>query len=175
MLRNPSRATKNPAMGDLESRASIDEHLDLRVWLRLMTIHKLVKNEISRCLRDSFAATLPRFDLMSQLRRNPKGMRMVELSRRLMVTNGNITAITDQLEKEGLVQRTVDPHNRSAFLIKATPLGRKAFDAMAKEHQRWLVRLFGGLTEEEKQILFELLGKHKIYLARNVTVREKQQ
>ena len=168
MLRNPSRLTEKSTLGDLESRASIEEHVDLRVWLRLMTIHKLVRNEISRCLRDRFSATLPRFDLMSQLRRNPKGMRMVELSRRLMVTNGNITAITDQLEKEGLVQRTVDPHNRSAFLIKATTQGRRAFDAMAKEHQQWLVRLFGGLTDKEKHTLLELLGKHKTYLAQSL-------
>jgi len=173
MARTSGKAAPKSTTGDLESRAGNEEHIDLRLWLRLMTIHKLVKNEISRCLRDKFTATLPRFDLMSQLGRNPKGMRMVELSRRLMVTNGNVTAITDQLEKEGLVQRTVDPHNRSAFLIKTTPRGRRAFEAMAKEHQLWLVRLFGGLTDQEKRTLLALLGKHKTDLARSLAPPEK--
>lgn len=151
---------------DHDNDANVGDQADLRIWLRLMAIHKLVKNEIGRCLRDEFAATLPRFDLLSQLRRNPDGLRMVEISRRLMVTNGNTTAITDQLEAEGLVQRTVDPNNRSAFLIKATAQGKRAFDAMAKEHDQWLTGLFAGLSDKEKLTLLALLSKQAAHLSR---------
>lgn len=90
---------------------------------------------------------------------------MVEISKRLMVTNGNVTGITDQLEKEGLVRRTVDACNRSAFIVEMTPQGKKAFDAMAREHQAWLEVLLAGWTQTEKKTLLSLLAKNKAYLA----------
>ncbi len=171
MMRLPARSARlrkvrEQAANPDESQEGTDKQLDLRVWLRLMTVHKLVRNEISRRLREKFGVTLPRFDLMSQLRRNSKGMRMVELSRRLMVTNGNITAITDQLEKEDLARRAVDSRNRSAFIVRMTPRGTKAFDAMAREHRKWLADLLAGLTHSEKQALLGLLGRQKAHLVR---------
>jgi len=166
MLRPSGRDGQAASVRVLEIGANTDEHLDLRVWLMLMTIHKLVRNEISRRFRDRFAVTLPRFDLMSQLRRSPNGLRMVEISKRLMVTNGNVTAITNQLEKERLVRRTVDSCNRSAFIIEMTPKGKKAFDAMAREHQGWLVDLLSGWTNAEKKAMLSLLGKNKAHLAK---------
>ena len=72
-------------------------------------------------LRERFAMTLPRFDLMAQLERNPKGLKMGELSRRLMVTGGNVTGITDQLVAEGLVERAPDPGDRRAYAVPLTP------------------------------------------------------
>ncbi len=67
----------------------------------MLTCANLVESEIRSRLRTEFDTTLPRFDLMAQLQRAPKGMKMGELSRHMMVTNGNITGITDQLEKKG--------------------------------------------------------------------------
>src|SRR5256885_17246299 len=86
----------------LESRAAPDDHHALRLWLRMLTCCNLIEGEIRNRLRSEFDTTLPRFDLMAQLQRAPEGMKMGELSRHMMVTNGNITGITDQLEKEGL-------------------------------------------------------------------------
>ena len=69
----------------------------LRLWLRLLTCTQLVEKQVRGGLREKFETTLPRFDLMAQLERAREGMKMNELSRRLMVTGGNITGITDQL------------------------------------------------------------------------------
>ncbi|HXP30912.1 MAG TPA: MarR family transcriptional regulator [Stellaceae bacterium] len=154
--------------GDLETRVSPDDHADLRLWLRVMTVHKLIGNEIRRRLRAEFGMSLARFDLMAQLERNPRGIRMVELSRRLMVTTGNITQLTDQLEREALVRRTPDPQHRRAFLICFTPKGRRLFAAIAKAHEAWIVELFAGLTRPEKQSLYGLLAKEKAALAERI-------
>src|SRR3546814_7986606 len=110
---------------DLETRAAPDDQHALRLWLRMLTCCNLIESEIRGRLRTEFDTTLPRFDLMAQLQRAPKGMKMGELSRRMMVTNGNITGITDQLEKEGLVMRTKMETDRRSSVLKLTPQGRR--------------------------------------------------
>ena len=83
---------------DLEARAHAEHPDELRLWLRLLTCTQLIEKQVRTDLREQWGTTLPRFDLMAQLEREPEGMRMNELSRRMMVTGGNITGITDQLE-----------------------------------------------------------------------------
>ncbi|ANN68761.1 MarR family winged helix-turn-helix transcriptional regulator [Bordetella bronchialis] len=147
---------------DLESRAAPDDHHALRLWLRLLTCANLVEGEIRGRLRAEFDTTLPRFDLMAQLQRAPKGMKMGELSRHMMVTNGNITGITDQLEKEGLVVRTKVASDRRSSLIKLTPQGRKTFARMARAHESWVKELLSGLPESSRNALFQTLGELKL-------------
>jgi len=147
---------------DLESRAAPQDHHALRLWLRLLTCSNLIEAEIRGRLRTEFDTTLPRFDLMAQLQRAPKGMKMGELSRHMMVTNGNITGITDQLEKEGLVARTKVASDRRSSLIKLTPLGRKTFGRMARAHERWVRELFAGLPDSARDALFQSLGELKL-------------
>jgi DNA-binding MarR family transcriptional regulator len=150
---------------DLESRATADDHDDLRLWLRIMTVHKLIDAEVRRRLRARFALSLPRFDLMAQLARSPDGIRMGELSQRLMVTNGNVTQLADQLEREGLVERTADARNRRASLIRLTANGRRRFDLIARANERWIIELFAGLSRPEKRLMFAALAKHKAFLS----------
>ncbi|AOB32815.1 MarR family transcriptional regulator [Bordetella sp. H567] len=147
---------------DLESRAAPDDHHALRLWLRLLTCANLVETEIRGRLRSEFDTTLPRFDLMAQLQRAPKGMKMGELSRHMMVTNGNITGITDQLEKEGLVMRTKVASDRRSSLIKLTTQGRKTFARMARAHEAWVKELLSGLPESSRNALFQTLGELKL-------------
>jgi enoyl-CoA hydratase/carnithine racemase len=86
-----------PVPMDLEARAHSEHPEELRLWLRLLTCTQLVEKQVRTALREQFDTTLPRFDLMAQLERAPDGLRMNELSRRMMVTGGNVTGITDQL------------------------------------------------------------------------------
>ena len=144
---------------DLEARAHAEHPEELRLWLRLLTCTQLVERELRTRLRDEFETTLPRFDLMAQLERVPSGLRMSELSRRMMVTGGNVTGITDQLEAEGLVERVPVEGDRRAFSVRLTPAGRKQFKAMAERHESWIVDAFAGLSSTEIQALHQLLGK----------------
>src|ERR1017187_3897989 len=108
----------NPIAIDRETAGHPSDHAALRLWLRLFTCTKLVEDRVRACLRESFGTTLPRFDLMSQLYRLPKGLRMNEVSTRMMVTCANVTGITDQLEREGLVVRKIAKGDRRSFIIK---------------------------------------------------------
>ena len=146
---------------DLETRVDADHHLSVRLWLRLLSCTNLVAGELRRRLREEFDCTLPRFDLMSQLERAPEGMKMSELSRRMMVTGGNVTGITDQLVTEGLVERVDVEGDRRAWRVRLTVRGRKAFQEMAQQHEGWIVDAFAALSEREIAQLHKLLGKVK--------------
>jgi DNA-binding MarR family transcriptional regulator len=146
---------------DREFIARRGDHSALRIWLRLLTCTQLIERRVRSGLREEFATTLPRFDLMAQLERHPEGLRMSELSRLLMVTGGNVTAIVDQLEKEGLVERFDQPDDRRAWVIRLTSAGRKSFAEMARAHEQWVVELLSGLTRKEHDELLKLLAKLK--------------
>ena len=146
---------------DHEFRAHADQHASLRLWLRLLSCTTRVEDKIRQKLRESFDITLPRFDLMAQLERHPDGLGMGELSRRMMVTGGNITTIVDQLEKENLVVRVVGVNDRRSFTVKLTQAGRDAFTDMAIAHEAWVADLFEGLSVSQQSELYTLLGTMK--------------
>jgi DNA-binding MarR family transcriptional regulator len=146
---------------DIEARAHSEHPEALRLWLRLLTCTQLVEKQVRSLLRERFETTLPRFDLMAQLERAPDGLKMNELSRRMMVTGGNVTGITDQLVTEGLVERIDVEGDRRAYRVCLTPKGRKLFNEMARQHEDWIVEAFSGLNEKEIATLHKLLGKVK--------------
>ena len=148
-------------MQDRETIARADDHRALRIWLRLLTCTQLIEREVRSRLRGEFDTTLPRFDLMAQLERHPEGLKMNELSRLLMVTGGNVTAIVDQLEKEGLVERLDEPADRRAFRIRLTRTGEKTFAEWARAHEGWVVDLLSGLSRRDQDELLRLLARVK--------------
>jgi DNA-binding MarR family transcriptional regulator len=149
---------------DIESRATDDDHLSIRVWLRLLACTNLIEGRVAASLRETFDTTLPRFDFLSQLERSPRGLRMTEISQRMMVTGGNITRIADQLVAERLITRTTAPGDRRASIVQLTAAGRRAFAEMARRHEAWIVEMLGGLRESERIQLFTLLAKLKRHL-----------
>jgi DNA-binding MarR family transcriptional regulator len=152
---------------DAETRIHDDHHLSLRLWLRLLSCTNQIENRVRHNLQSRFETTLPRFDLMAQLERTPDGLKMSELSQRMMVTGGNVTGITDGLEKEGLVIREVDPADRRVFRVKLTVEGQKQFRRMASEHEQWIIGLFEGMSVKQKNQLTELLGELKQHIGKH--------
>jgi DNA-binding MarR family transcriptional regulator len=149
----------------LEARAEQDDHLSLKLWLRLLACSTQVEIEVRNRLRARFGISLARFDYLAQLHRHPQGLRMSMLSRYLMVTGGNVTALTDELEREGLVQREPDAEDRRSVRLHMTAAGRKAFEPIAREHEQWVIELFAGLEPPHKQTLYELLGRMRVQMA----------
>jgi DNA-binding MarR family transcriptional regulator len=142
-----------------------DAPLDLKLWVRLLSCTVRVENTIRSRLRTTFGITLPRFDLMAQLERHPEGLRMGELSKRLMVTGGNVTGIADQLEREELVVRVPDPLDGRAFMLKLTPHGRRVFVEMAAVHEDWVADLFRDIAPDDKVTMIALLDTMKRQLS----------
>lgn len=151
----------------LEARVERDTHLSLKLWLRLLACSTQVEIEVRNRLRARFGISLARFDYLAQLHRQPEGLRMSTLSRYLMVSGGNVTALTDELEREGMVVREDDPDDRRSYRLRMTSAGRKAFERIAREHEQWIIELFAGLESGHKQQLYELLGRLRVQLAEN--------
>jgi len=166
---NPLKAADR---SDLETRMGDHHHQSLKLWLRLLACTNLIEAEVRGRLRTEFDTTLPRFDLMAQLERAADGLKMSALSQRLMVTGGNVTGITDQLESEGLVVRESDPADRRAYTVKLTSAGRRTFARMAAAHEQWVIELFGGLYAGEKEQVYRLLAKLKVSLERDQEKRK---
>jgi DNA-binding MarR family transcriptional regulator len=135
------------------------------MWLRMLACTNLIEGRVRGALREQFDTTLPRFDLLAQLdaaaTEAPRGLTMSELSRRLMVTNGNLTGLVDRLVREGLVTRLVSPPDRRAQMISLTVAGKRALDDMTPAHAEWISDMFGGLSDTERRQLHTLLGKLK--------------
>lgn len=143
---------------DPETRLHDTHHDALRLWLRLMTCSAMIERGIRRRLRERFGMALARFDLLAQLERSSEGLRMGELSHRLMVSGGNVTGLVARLDAEGMVERTPEPGDRRASVVRLTARGRDAFRAMAQEHERWIIEMTGGLRNADRARLYALLG-----------------
>jgi DNA-binding MarR family transcriptional regulator len=145
----------------LHGTTTAEHPQELRLWLRLLTCTQLIEHQVRDGLRKQFDTTLPRFDLMAQLERVPQGLKMNELSSRMMVTRGNITGITNQLVIEGLVARVDVAGDKRACRVKLTAKGRRQFNTLAREHEGWIVQAFAGLGEKDITTLHKLLGRVK--------------
>ncbi len=139
-----------------------DDRIELRLWLRLFAAAGLMETRVRRHLKRRFGATLPRFDVLAQLHRAPpEGLTMGELSRRLMVSNGNTTGLVERLAVEGLVERRPDPGDRRVQRVRLGRAGRELFERMVPENRRWISDMLAGLDSDETEQLCRLLGRLK--------------
>ncbi len=134
---------------------------DIHLWLRMLDCCTQIENELRSRIRSEFKTTLPRFDLMSKLAHEPNGLKMSELSRLMMVTNGNITGITDQLEKDGLVVRIKNRADRRSSIIRLTKKGITYQKKLEQAHANWVSSLLKDFTPKSRTTLFKLLGDLK--------------
>lgn len=129
----------------------------LRLWLRILRATRAIEAEVRERLRVQFGVTLPQFDVMAALQRKPGGMTMTELSRFLMVSNGNVTGIVERLVNDKLVIRTPGAEDRRSFLVQLTTKGLRDFNAMAKAHESWVDELLSEFSAAEMDILISHL------------------
>ncbi len=160
---------------DFETGLTKDDKLELRVWLRLLSCANRIEQAVRSELRQEFGVTLPRFDVLSQLDRAPDGLTMGALSRRLMVTNGNVTGMVDRLVGEGLVERQPAPNDRRAQLVKLTPAGKTAFAEMIPKHQALVEQQFANLSRADLRGLHALLGELKDSIKKPLTAADRRE
>lgn len=164
-------------MSATEQRAdtSAPPHAALRTWLGLLACSNLVEREIRRRLREEFDTTLPRFDVLAQLDAAQRtdaganGLTMSELSRRLMVTNGNLTGLIERLAQEGVVSRASSAVDRRSQIVRLTPAGKRALDAMVPAHEQWIEELFADLSSYDRAQLQALLGRLRTSIRQSLT------
>ena len=155
---NAARPIPEKHDGELGNRSSV------RIWLRLLSCTMTIEKIVQRRLAEQFETTLPRFDVLAALERRPAGMTMSELSRALLVSNGNVTAIVRKLSEDGYVSTAALPSDRRSWIAQLTPEGRRYFSALAKAHQDWVDGLLAGLGQQDRETLYSALGQLKLSL-----------
>lgn len=143
-----------------------DHHDQLRLWLRLFSVTRLMENDVRSRLQNEFDVTFPRFDILSQLYRVPDGLILGELSQRLMVSPGNITSVIKRLMDDGLIVRNQNPNDRRENIVQMTPLGREKFIQMAASNEEWVRNLTKELAPADVKALLALLQKMKTSVRR---------
>ena len=144
-----------PPAGDAKAR--------LRLWIRMLRLTRTIESELRENLRTEFGATLPRFDVMAALYRFPSGMILSELSRYLMVSNGNVTGIVNRLVSDGLVERTLRNGDRRTSVARLSDRGVRNFESMASAHESWVNEIFESLAPGEAERLAARLKQTGIY------------
>jgi DNA-binding MarR family transcriptional regulator len=141
--------------GQLEGPRSVG------LWLRLLTCSTVIEKRLRRRFEDRFKTTLPRFDVMAALDRAPDGLTMGQLSRKLLVSNGNVTALVRQLNGQGLVSSTLAADDRRTSIVALTDKGRRDFAELAEAHRGWVEAILAGMPAERQNLLFDLLAELK--------------
>ena len=131
----------------------------MRTWLRLLSCESIIEQQVRARFRQHFEVTLPQFDVLSELERAQAPLTMSQLSRELMVSNGNVTGVIDRLSKNGLVRRVRSQEDRRIQYIELTDLGLKEFRRMAKQHENWVEELLSGVSLDDMRELQNLLLK----------------
>lgn len=157
MIGRPSLREKHD--GALADRSNV------RLWLRLLSCTMVIEKRLKRRFAEQHGFTLPRFDVMAALDRHPDGMTMSDLSRSLLVSNGNVTMIVQALQKEGFVQLAPSASDRRASIVSLTAAGRRQFAALADQHHQWIDAMLSGLDRRQRDTLFDLLGVLKTSIA----------
>lgn len=131
----------------------------LKTWIRLLGVTRGAENHLRDYLRRAHATTLPRFDVMAALWRKRDGVTMSELSRLLLVSNGNATAVVDRLEADGMVRREAEDGDRRRIRVRLTAEGLEAFEIMALGHEAEVDALLGRLSEPDLEALRDILSR----------------
>lgn len=137
----------------------------LRLWLRLLSCTMVIEKRVQRRLAEQFATTLPRFDILAALDRAESGMMMSALSRALLVSNGNVTALVKTLAADGHVALSTSPTDKRASIVTLTESGRTYFATLAEAHHGWIEDMLGGVSAAQRDLLFDLLGSLKVSIA----------
>jgi DNA-binding MarR family transcriptional regulator len=144
---------------------ALAEQQSLRLWLRLLSCTMVIEKRVQRRLSDQFATTLPRFDILAALDRAESGMMMSELSRALLVSNGNVTALVKTLAADGHVTLSPSASDKRASIVTLTQNGQIYFAKLATAHHGWIEDMLSGVSTVQREFLFDLLGSLKVSIA----------
>jgi len=157
-----TRPAAEPAQ--VKPASALSGKQSLRLWLRLLACENIIENRLRTALRDRFNVTLPQFDVLAELEYLGKPLTMTDLSKRLMVSNGNVTGVVDRLVRDGLVERHPSESDRRVNLISLTARGLELFREMAAQHEQWVAGMFSDLGAEEVNQLGSLLNRAHEFL-----------
>lgn len=96
-------------------------------------------------------------------------LKLSDLSRKMLVSSGNITCVIGNLEKNGLAIRSRSLDDKRATYVRLTPEGKKMFDEVFVRHAKFIQDTASVLSAKEQRTLAELLKKLGLGLQARLT------
>jgi MarR family transcriptional regulator, 2-MHQ and catechol-resistance regulon repressor len=131
--------------------------LALSLWVKLSRAHATISHLTATNI-NTFNLTPAQFGVVECLG-HLGPMLIGDLTKKHLVSGGNMTVVVDNLEKEGIVRRSVSKKDRRAFYVQLTPKGKRLFHKIFIQHAEYVATLTSVLTETEQTELGSLLKK----------------
>ena len=118
-------------------------------------------DQSTNALMARFGLSRSSWDVLASLRREgpPYERSPTELYRGLMRTSGTMTNRLKRLEREGLIERAIDPRDGRGRLVRLTQKGLKLVDELAPLHLENERRLLSSLTGSDQEALESVLRR----------------
>nr|WP_320024315.1 MarR family transcriptional regulator [uncultured Acetobacterium sp.] len=134
-----------------------EDKLDLSILIALSRSTQMIQRRSAAILKDN-GLTITQFGVLEALYH--KGdMTINEIIESLLSTSGNMTVVINNLEKEQLINRYVNPKDRRSALIAISERGRSRVEEIFPPHLLDLKECFSVYSEDEKEQLLDLLKK----------------
>lgn len=129
----------------------------LGMWVKLARAYATFNKETVKDIR-RYGLTQPQFGAIECIG-HLGPMTIGELSRKMLVSGGNMTCVVDNLEKEGLVVRRHSDEDRRSVIVALTNKGAELFENIFPQHADFITRTAAVLNEDEQEELSRLLKK----------------
>lgn len=107
-----------------------------------------------------FGLNHARVGILTLLDEAPEGsLRSAELADLAKVSRATITGLVDGLDREGLIDRTKDPHDRRSFTIKISKRGESLLEQVKPVRDGWMEKIIADMGEDKSVALIELLRR----------------
>lgn len=93
-----------------------------------------------------FGLNVPRFFVLMHVEKNP-GINYIVLSDLLLCTKSNTTRVVSGMQKEGLINREMDPNDRRSYQLTLTKAGHALFENVYPDYNKLVDGLMSKLDK----------------------------
>jgi len=122
-----------------------------------MRVYKHMTRAISSNL-NSLGTTDPQFGVLRTLNEKPAAS-MGEISEWVLTCNANLTTLIDRMEKNGLIERSINPDDKRIKSVSLTAKGRFLAKQAIEPHRNYVAQMFSFLSEIDLNNLEVILKK----------------
>lgn len=133
---------------------------EIQTWRAMLYASAAIREALMGAVPEEHGVRGPQFGVLRVVAEaGEEGIRLTDISNRLLVSCAHVTGLVDRLEEQGLVVREPHPSDRRALLAKLTPHGREVVADVMPRHNARAKAVFGALTGEERKQLVQLLNR----------------
>lgn len=137
---------------------NFEQNIGFDTWMSIMRVHKIILQRLAANMARFDDLSLAQFDVLVHLL-HEEGISQQELTDKMLVTKRNVTGLIDRMSERGWVERKADPNDRRANLLYLTTKGKELIRQVLPSHRAKIIETMNLLSEEEQQILLDLMGK----------------